>query len=71
MEWSDKILSELKHLEVVYEQWDPEDEESFYTDSFILLLSFENHQRACQESQLLQKVSAKKSAQLHRGAARR
>ena len=26
MEWSEKILSELKNLEVIYEQWDPEEE---------------------------------------------
>ena len=44
MEWSEKILSELKHLEVIYEQWDPEEEGSFYTDSFILGDRFSDEQ---------------------------
>lgn len=44
MEWSEKILSELKNLEVIYEQWDPEEEDSFYTDSFILRNRFSDEQ---------------------------
>ena len=44
MEWSEKILSELKNLEVIYEQWDPEEEGSFFTDSYILRNRFSDEQ---------------------------